>query len=118
MTTPLHLAVENCNKLCWYSWLERRNNSIHLFSFLAHENLVDLLLQNGANINAQNKNKHTPLHLAVRNGSETGKWKMQKLKFENYSNISGHEKITDLLLEKQAKLTVADDNGWFEMKKN
>lgn len=39
------------------------------FSFLAHEKIVDLLLQNGANINAQNKNRLTPLHLAVKNGN-------------------------------------------------
>lgn len=39
------------------------------FFVLAHEKLVDLLLQNGANINAQDKNLHTPLHVAVRNGN-------------------------------------------------
>lgn len=32
---------------------------------LGHENLVELLLRKGSNINAEDENKQTPLHLAV-----------------------------------------------------
>lgn len=84
----------------------------HSFSsFLAHEKMVDLLLQNGANINAKNKNGHTPLHLSIRNGKNEARYQIsnpfrdllvhsiihysqkrqrekgKNLKFENYSLI-------------------------------
>lgn len=48
-------------------------------------------MKHGANINAQNKNHHTPLMVAVKNG---------------------HEKITDLLLEKKANVLKIDENGY------
>lgn len=46
-----------------------KNKTISLFiHFSVHEKTVNLLLQNGANINAVNNNERTPLQLAIQYG--------------------------------------------------
>lgn len=35
---------------------------------LGHENLIEFLLKNGANISAEDKDRYTPLHFAVEKG--------------------------------------------------
>lgn len=97
---------------------EAKKKLISFLFILAHEKIVELLLRNGAIINAQNRYRQTPLHLAVRNGSDmifflkkVRKIKREKLIPNTHLNNLGHEKITDLLLEKKAKVNIVDENG-------
>lgn len=41
-----------------------------------HQSLAEVLLRNGANINAENSDKRTPLHLAVSQGKRYFKVKI------------------------------------------
>lgn len=42
--------------------------TIKFMRFLGNEKVVEILLANGANVNAKDDNENTPLHLAVEYG--------------------------------------------------
>lgn len=54
-----------------------RNVNINHFNYLGNEQIADMLIQNGANVNQLNKYGHTALHRAVVKG-------MKYCKFPNY----------------------------------
>lgn len=74
--------------------------------------MVVLLLQNGANIDAQNKFKLTPLAVAVQNGIVNFFQFIHLQSIKKYRKILGYEKIVDLLIENNAKLDITDKNGY------
>jgi ankyrin repeat protein len=93
--TPLHLAVES-----------------------GHENIVELLLANTADINAKNKSGQTPLDLAV----EWGQTNIAKVLLAHGANIGDalvcalqtarpHKNMVELLLAAGADVNARDDKG-------
>lgn len=63
-TWDLKLGNILCAKGLYFDFLFR----------LGHENLIEILLKSGANINAQDLDKRTPLHLAAKEGEPFLKW--------------------------------------------
>jgi ankyrin repeat protein len=78
--TPLHEAVRNrcvavVQALLAVGSIEvnardrsNRSTPLHLAALMGHVEVVQALIQKGANINAKNKNDRTPLHLAAFKG--------------------------------------------------
>lgn len=66
--TPLFIAAQNGN-------LENQNvvklKAINRFSCLGHEQVIETLIQSGANISATNVNGTTPLFIAAQKGRPT-----------------------------------------------
>ncbi|KAJ3564760.1 hypothetical protein NP233_g8076 [Leucocoprinus birnbaumii] len=63
---------------------------IHLAASNGHDNVIRILLDKGANIEAPNKNSKTPIHLAA---------------------LNGHAGVVNLLLDAGAKINARDSNG-------
>ncbi|SPJ91045.1 related to ankyrin [Fusarium torulosum] len=86
--------------------------------------VVDLMLQNRADITVMHNNRWTPVFVA----SFTGHAEVVKLLLENKADITfvdnngwtpvyvassnGHVEVVKLLLEKKADITVTDNDGW------
>lgn len=86
--------------------------------YSGYERLADVLLQNGANISAEDSFKNTPLHLAAKNGKRYFRIKVQHLTdcsfftnlFISYEYDLGHENLVKLLLRKGANIN-SEDGG-------
>lgn len=63
---------------------------LHVAVFQHHNGVVELLLSNGAKINAKDNDGQTPLHMAAANG---------------------HKDVVELLLANRATVNVANKNG-------
>lgn len=69
------------------------------------------MLENGANINAENKNKETPLFSSIRKGKLCGVVDTDNLQnLSNHSNSSGKEKLVELLLQNGANINIVNKN--------
>lgn len=67
-STPLLLAAENCKwKINFVKILERTRS--FLFSFPAHDKVVEILVRNFADVHVKDSDGFTPLHYAILNGS-------------------------------------------------
>lgn len=91
---------------------------------LGFDDLVELLLTKGADINAKEKNGFTPLHASAQNGFE----KTVEILLENHADINSgtnekrtplysavdrdHEQIISMLIEKGADVNIGINNGW------
>lgn len=65
---------------------------------LGHENIVKLLIENGADINSQDEYGIKPLHYSVYNGNcNTFNWIINFLSISWYS--TGYENISRILIE-------------------
>lgn len=81
--------------------------------------MVELLLQNGADINHQNEGKRTPLHFTALEGIFISKWKrilyppVDEIHIHIFMEIvlfcSGHEKAAEVLLKNGINCCLLDD---------
>lgn len=77
LATNFHWNVESFRPIRWHLNLLFWNECytfhwlIFIFIHLGWENITELLLKNGANVNAEDDKKQTPLHRAAENGSES-----------------------------------------------
>ena len=97
---------------------------LHFACCNSHTAVVKLLLNKGANIEAQNDEHWTPLHLACQNGQTD----VVKLLLNNRANIEaqdnehwtplhfachdGHAKVAKLLLNNHANIDAQDNEHW------
>lgn len=44
---------------------KKDRRGLHLASFMGHENVVQILLQSGAELNIRDKDQSTPLHAVI-----------------------------------------------------
>lgn len=63
--TPLHLTVEGGKLYLLTFSLRHQISLVPLLFNSGHQKVARILLRNGANINAENSDKFTPLHLAA-----------------------------------------------------
>lgn len=86
-------------------------NEIQINLNLGETRIAELLLSNGSNPNATNREKETPLHLAAEKGNTI------KLKSScNQMNsklicILGHEKVAELLISNSSSLFAKNEVG-------
>ncbi len=85
--------------------------------------ILEFLIENGANMNAQDQDKNTPLHLAIINGrTETAKFLIEKgadIDAQDQDKntplhlaiINGHTEIVDRLIAAGAKINVRNEDG-------
>lgn len=73
--------------------------TFYLLLCLDQEEIVKLLLMHGANINAVNVDKRTPLHLAIQYGKTNLKWKRAiediGIRLFNKSSVNNEKKIAN-----------------------
>lgn len=98
-----------------FIWLFQRNVALEIFwksngkSVSGLENISDLLMKSGGNVNWQNIYGKTPLHMAAERGQlrltnliEYNEWK---------ELVSGYVKIADLLVQNGANVNLMDADG-------
>lgn len=66
--TPLHLAALNGNCLSFY-FLKKKTLPFNFNLFTGHVEVVGLLIEKGAEVNAKDLDEYTPLHLAAHYGN-------------------------------------------------
>lgn len=107
--TPLHYAAISGKKI--KSKIVLQPNEIQINLNLGETRIAELLLSNGSNPNATNREKETPLHLAAEKGNTI------KLKSScNQMNsklicILGHEKVAELLISNSSSLFAKNEVG-------
>ena len=97
---------------------------LHLAANKGHYEIAELLLQNGAKVNAKGKKEVTPLHLAAQKGHyevaelllQNGAKVNAKKEFEKYTPLHeairlNHSKVVELLLENGADVNARDQDG-------
>lgn len=72
--TALQAAALSGN---WAKWSTKCLKMIDFYIYLGHEDIVDLLIENGANISAITKAGNTALHAATVNGNSNHSIKNQ-----------------------------------------
>lgn len=65
--TPLHDACSHSKDQKFSNVSKRTTRSLN-FAFSGHLQVVDLLIENNADVNAKNNNQDTPLHMAASGG--------------------------------------------------
>ena len=131
--TPLMLAVKNGHNDASMHLINRgadvgsisvfqRTTLLSYASENGHLRVVELLLSEGAEIDAEDKNHHTPLMLAVKNGHNDVSMHLinhgvdvnKKYRFDqtalHYASENGHLKMVELLLSKGAEIDAEDKN--------
>ncbi|WP_342223953.1 ankyrin repeat domain-containing protein [Spiroplasma endosymbiont of Asaphidion curtum] len=133
---PLHFAcsfIEDNkeNRRKFLDWAKQRGNNIDVDNIINNQPeinnnylLVKFLIENGANINARNNDRDTPLHSAARNGN----FEIVELLLKHgadvnaitkdgrtplhYATQEGHIDIVKLLIEHKADVNIPDKNGF------
>ena len=57
--------LSNCTPFSLFLWTQKGNTALHIASLGGQEEVVKLLIQNGANVNVQSLNGFTPLYMAA-----------------------------------------------------
>ena len=73
--------------------------SLHWATQKGYSTIIEILLKNGANVNARDKFKQTPLHLAILHGHST----IVEILLQNGANVNAKDRFkqTPLLLATQ-----------------
>jgi cytohesin len=116
--TPLHEACKKRNE-----FVPSMDTPLHWPSFIGNENVVWLLLDKGADVNAKTNDGDTPLHLACRNRNED----VVSLLLEKGADVNakldhgdtllhracmkGNEAFVSLLLDRGADVNAKMDDG-------
>lgn len=86
-------------------------------SIAGHVDIVELLINNGANVNRQDPKGQTPLHFAVKSGNLNMQmytficaWK-KAWQLTNWFVNTGNEKSVKLLMQSGAIVNTRDNNG-------
>lgn len=74
----LLLVIEKTNLL--FNYLQEEQTPLHVASRLGNVDIVMLLLQHGAGVDATTKDLYTPLHIAAKEGQEEVKLYICKYK--------------------------------------
>ena len=97
---------------------------VHSAAFCGHRKVVDLLVENEADMEAKDKNQWTPLMYAAGKGHRevvdllVEKEADMEAKDKNqwtplmYAAGKGHREVVDLLVEKEADMEAKDKNQW------
>lgn len=111
--TSLHLAVnKGANIQQNFGFYNAKFNLCCLHLQLGYERVVQILVGNRADVNAQGKDKETPLHMAVGNGKNCLNFFRKGHKFSNYVLFSkGFEKIVKMLIENKADVNAKYKDG-------
>lgn len=90
--------------------VDSRNNrnALHYAAMNSNDKIIDLLLQNGFNPNAQDKNQNTPLHLAIYNYS-TKPLKLLVRKGANINTLNKNKETPLLLAVRQSNYNAMEE---------
>lgn len=79
---------------------------------IGHESLVELLINYGADVNAQDFFGRTPLYLASREGNYPDvTYKLELLIYALFFILIGHIKVMELLLKNSANPNLTDNDN-------
>ena len=84
-------------------------HSVSLNDFSDQEKMIRVLVELGANLNAEDEEKRTPLHLAANWGKPFTYFHSFFLFFNVFITFTGHAKIVRVLIELGAKLDAKND---------
>ncbi|KAI9774707.1 MAG: hypothetical protein M1839_001668 [Geoglossum umbratile] len=113
--------------VCSYFQCPQNFTNLMVGSYFGHIEVVRLLVENGAEVNAGDEGGRTALHWAVRNGREA----VVKLLVEKGAEVNakdrdgraalhwavwnGHEAVVKLLIEEGAEVNAKDIYGWMAL---
>ena len=80
-----------------------RNNALHYAAYIGSAELVQNLVNFGANVNAKNTKEETPSYILLR--------ALYK-KPTDYIRLKEYEKVVDILISKGADVNTKDSDGW------
>ena len=134
--TPLHYAaICGFHTMVNYLVVEHASNinargvykestPLHLASDKGHSEVVRVLLEHGADVEAQNEDKLTPLHRASRSGrgqvvrvlleqgADAAAFDRNRMTPLHWASFGGYVEVTRTLLERSKDVAARDKNGW------
>jgi hypothetical protein len=101
----LKVLIDNCNKSLLNSFNKNLNTPLHLAVLEESISLVNLLIENGANVNLKNKEGYTPLDLVKLKLQKNQKESLQSIPNYDYEPESDLEVLEQYLLNNNAQTT-------------
>ena len=101
-----------------------KRTALHVAAMHGHQPIAQLLLGQGADINAEDGDRRTPLHLAadqgkddianllLRRGAKVNVRDESNLTPLHLASLGGQLEVVELLLDKNARVNIKADDGW------